>query len=295
MEDETDDGEVNPLSSLECEYTISRVGYYCLTVRLGKHHIRTSPGWVIGMPGRSHARSSVAYGPGLVVAHPHQVNTFTIESRDCLGNTRAGVVSVEEDEDETLIEKDDFVIGVIGPAMIEGGVIESQMDDYVSWRNGARDNRDGTFTVTYRMDPSVEIKPFTPIQFFIKLDDGTMFSEKSMMDYRGKTEGYREGYEEYKYTHGDPDENNQEEAVEVYNEETGEMEWQYPEEEEDEEDEVMQRPVEESRVNISGSPFQITISDHLPGHGDPARLRAHRPAAANDEVSGLKLERKQKI
>ena len=130
MEDETDDGEVNPLSSLECEYTISRVGYYCLTVRLGKHHIRTSPGWVIGMPGRSHARSSVAYGPGLVVAHPHQVNTFTIESRDCLGNTRAGVVSVEEDEDETFIEKDDFVIGVIGPAMIEGGVIESQMDDY---------------------------------------------------------------------------------------------------------------------------------------------------------------------
>ena len=71
----------------ECNYQISRVGYYCLFVQLGKHHIRGSPFFDLkGMPGGTHAKSSVAYGPGLVCAHPNTTNTFTIESRDRLDN-----------------------------------------------------------------------------------------------------------------------------------------------------------------------------------------------------------------
>ena len=63
----------------ECNYQISRVGYYCLFVQLGKHHIRGSPFFDLkGMPGGTHAKSSVAYGPGLVCAHPNTTNTFTI-------------------------------------------------------------------------------------------------------------------------------------------------------------------------------------------------------------------------
>jgi len=48
------------------------------------------------------------------------------------------------------------------------------------------------------------------------------------------------------------------------------------------------RPVEASRVNIVGSPFNIVISDHLPPAASNQRMRAHRPAAQNDAALNLK-------
>lgn len=106
---EGDDSEVH---SFVCEYKISRVGYYCMFVRLGKYHIRGSPFFDLqGKPGATHAKSSVAYGPGLVVAHPHQLNTFTIEGRDRLGNARS---------DSENPDGDDFIVGTMGPAIVEG-------------------------------------------------------------------------------------------------------------------------------------------------------------------------------
>ena len=108
------EGDDNEAHSFVCEYKISRVGYYCMFVRLGKYHIRGSPFFDLqGKPGATHAKSSVAYGPGLVVAHPHQLNTFTIEGRDRLGNAR----SDSENPDGTM---DDFIVGTMGPAIVEG-------------------------------------------------------------------------------------------------------------------------------------------------------------------------------
>ena len=45
--------------------------------------------------------------------------------------------------------------------------------------------------------------------------------------------------------------------------------------------------MEESRVNIVSSPFSIIISDHLPHAASDKRLRAHRPAASNDQAQML--------
>jgi hypothetical protein len=153
---DSDDEFYNPVYTLGCEYKISRVGYYCMTIRLGPYHIRSSPSWIIGYPGKTHAKSSVAYGPGLVVAHPRQTNEFIIEARDNLGN------ACSSRPYDINVKLNDFVIGVVGPAIIVGATCESSQEDiqstgYASWIGGAIPNKDelgqpnSTYTVKYQI------------------------------------------------------------------------------------------------------------------------------------------------
>jgi hypothetical protein len=304
----------------ECNYTIARVGYYCLFVQLGRHHIRGSPFFdLTGMPGSTHAKSSVAYGPGLVVANPHTINSFTIEARDRLGNARGADAMANDDV------KDQFIIGVVGPATIEMGKIEAKLDDYVSWRGGVIDNNNGTYTVNYKVNNTQKAlaHPGAEIQIYIKIDDGTMFNKLTMDKYRVVGEQLADGL--IPGPLGEPWEQHESEMEPVqYDEEGYEID---PAEEYDSEDEenehlphgwkikyddelgqpyylntltderqdyepqdiaCLPRPVEASRVNIVGSPFCVTISDHLPSAASEKRLRAHRPAAPNDSINDMK-------
>ena len=112
------------------------------------------------------------------MAHPHQLNTFTIEGRDRLGNTRS---DTSAKPDGTT---DEFIVGIIGPAIVEGGTIEMEMDDgYTSWRGGVIDNNNGTYTVNYRVDAQKAINTMTPLEIYIKIDDGTMFNSETLDRY----------------------------------------------------------------------------------------------------------------
>jgi hypothetical protein len=268
--------------TFECKYTLSRVGYYCIFVQLGKYHIRGSPFFDLqAKPGATHAKSSVAYGPGLVVAHPHQVNTFTIEGRDRLGNTRTD----PENPDGT---SDEFIIGVIGPAIIEGGTIEMEMDDgYTTWKNGAIDNKNGTYTVNYRIDAQKALMDHSEqLEIYVKIDDGTMFNMESMSRYDTLGEDLQAEYEQTTYDDEEKflyDSNGtsigySEEEIEKIREELDEM---------NQPNEPITRPIEASRVNIVSSPFTVGISVNTPRASSANRLRAHRPAATNDESQAL--------
>ena len=75
-------------------------------------------------------------------------------------------------------KKDEYIIGVIGPALIENATIEEEMDGYVSWRGGVVDNGNGTYSVNYKIDHSKGVAAHNgaTIDMYIKIDDGTMFS-----------------------------------------------------------------------------------------------------------------------
>lgn len=73
----------------QCKYTISRVGLYRVSIKLGNHHVYGSPYDLEGIPGAAYAKASVGYGKGLTQAHPYKMNEFVIEARDRLGNKRA--------------------------------------------------------------------------------------------------------------------------------------------------------------------------------------------------------------
>ena len=92
-------------------------------------------------------------------------------------------------------KKDEYIIGVIGPALIENATIEEEMDGYVSWRGGVVDNGNGTYTVNYKIDHTKGVAAHNgaTIDMYIKIDDGTMFSTGTMESYNHIGDSLRDG------------------------------------------------------------------------------------------------------
>ena len=81
-------GDEGKTYHFQCKYTISRVGLYRVSIKLGNHHVYGSPYDLEGVPGAAYAKASVGYGRGLTQAHPYNMNEFVVEARDRLGNKR---------------------------------------------------------------------------------------------------------------------------------------------------------------------------------------------------------------
>ena len=59
------------------------------------------------------------------------------------------------------------------------------MDDgYTSWRGGVTNNKNGTYTINYRIDSQKALlNALSPLEIYVKIDDGTMFNNETMNRY----------------------------------------------------------------------------------------------------------------
>ena len=60
------------------------------------------------------------------------------------------------------------------------------MDDgYTSWRGGVTNNKNGTYTVNYRIDSQKALlNSLSPLEIYVKIDDGTMFNNETVKSKR---------------------------------------------------------------------------------------------------------------
>ncbi len=146
-------------------YTVSRVADYRLKILREQHHIYGSPFHVVALPGNTYAKMCKATGNGVLFSNPRQLNTFTIEACDKMGNRKD-------------VGGDQFYVEYEGPAIANGTKSEKGFALPI-------DNGDGTYTCKYSVDVEAArnmVRPFVSIN--VRIDDGSHFSQSTLDRFR---------------------------------------------------------------------------------------------------------------
>ena len=155
-------------------YTVSRVASYRLKILRDQHHIYGSPFHVVALPGSIYAKMCGATGNGIAFANPRNINTFTIEARDKMGNRKD-------------TGGDQFFVQYEGAAIANGTKNEEGFILPI-------DNGDGTYTCKYNVDVEAArkmVRPFVTIN--VRIDDGSHFSQGSLDRFRVMSNMYEDG------------------------------------------------------------------------------------------------------